>query len=90
MDLMMQGPQERPTESDPHRVDGRQPSESTGADTAGGGNGAGRSRKKGRTIWLVALGVWLVGGRRRLAVVAQLTGGTAGRDCLRQRQDRGR
>ena len=68
MDPMRKGPEERsaakerPAANDPHLVDGRQPIGRTGADTAMGGNGPGKSRMKGRTIWLVVLGVFLVGG----------------------------
>lgn len=59
---MMKGPKERPAASHPHRMDGHQPSERTGADTARGSNGSGKSRMTGRTIWRVVLGVVVVGG----------------------------
>jgi HlyD family secretion protein len=60
MNPMMQGPQERATESDPHPVDGRQSSGPAGADTTGGSNASGKTHRKGVTIRRVVLGVCLV------------------------------
>lgn len=50
-------PQESRAASDPHRVDGRQPSGPAGADTAGGSHASGRPHAKRRTIRRVVLGV---------------------------------
>jgi hypothetical protein len=60
MNPMMQGPQERATESDPHRDDGRQPSGPAGAGTAGGSNASEKTHRKGVTVRRVVLGVCVV------------------------------